>query len=944
MNPQSEQAAWDMVETLTRSGLVVPPLGAVAPSTIRKRRDFHWSNREIDVGALYGFNVETVAYDVAERGAAFTFLPVRNSLIILATAPLGDVVLYWQHGFGSTYGGVEEGDIANVNSVCETVARQWAARPETGVSSDAVRWLAYQSFGTTGFVDLDAIRDGAPFDDARQDFGDAETIQDANRLLEEVLQRCITEPRPRSNPADHIMSGALMALVDDDGVVVSLFKADNDGDMRFRHDGEWKMVVDPTTISELAFVGVDDDAERLYDRLLQQGKLAPIARYPLSAEGPYWPESGDASIPTSEPSDENPTVAQLVPHLAEALRRLKDDSHLVISVHGSIRYVQFATFRPNLRLETIGTRYLEDAGEAWSVDEVVWLADHGWHDADDDGNLWRHWIPADENAAAQAAIDALVNVHGVTSLDQVWFQSEDDNALAALEATTPARSNTSGLVRPVPPGDLQPTNPERAAEINAVLNAALREDAEGVADMPDGTTYLVIVDYVARSSVLELLAFNDGKIFRRHDGRWYIDPAWIRALEKAPAKSVVLLASDQLERVRPKVDASTQGQPWKKFDTSTLEMYWPSYRPKDPDMFDPSQLLSPPTADSDRSASDEDGPRPEEPQPVAHPMFEVLTDAGIVVPHLGCTDPTDIEEFGDWHWGTRELDRIAMYLFNVESIARDLAEHGPMFALSHGGHGANSYALTLLSTSPRRDAAFLTQSGFGGAYANEDADLQRINDTNRQLHHEWVEFSNDRPRNEIYWLAYASPMRSTSGFVNLSTLRRTGSFERANTRLETDVAGMFDVFRRRLAFNPARFLNISSNLKDALRLLRPGTHLTIGVRGSNRHIRLSRSGSNLVLETTGMHDPEPGGGALTPEQMQWLIAEGWHYKDYGTEGPELRRELTTADHSEAVRIVLEVLRKAYAVQALEELWFGCPDEAVLAAIAEHGDALQLRKE
>lgn len=118
--------------------------------------------------------------------------------------------------------------------------------------------------------------------------------------------------------------------------------------------------------------------------------------------------------------------------LAEVLRRLEDDSHLVIGLHDSIRYVQFATFRPNLRLETIGPRYLEASGEALTVDQLVWLADHGWHDADDGGNLWREWTPANEDEAARAAVYALAKIHGVEYLDQVWFESPDEHALAAL--------------------------------------------------------------------------------------------------------------------------------------------------------------------------------------------------------------------------------------------------------------------------------------------------------------------------------------------------------------------------------------------------------------------------------------------------------------------------------------------------------------------------------
>ncbi len=272
-----------------------------------------------------------------------------------------------------------------------------------------------------------------------------------------------------------------------------------------------------------------------------------------------------------------PPVAGIVPHLAEVLRRLKDDSHLVINVLGSVRYVQFATFRPNLRLETIGIRYLERDNDAMTVDHLVWLAYQGWHDADDGGNLWREWIPADEDEAAAAAVEVLVKVHGVTDIDQIWFHSEDDDALAALDHFSPPR--------PVPPGGLQPTNRFRAAVINAALGGEpLR--------LLSGSKVVAVVDYIARGAVLEMLALVDGEVLRRHDGRWRDDPDWGKVLPKAPARSIVPLTQEQFDKVRVQIDRSSAGKPWKPFKASDLERYWPSYCPNDPDLFDWSQLDS----------------------------------------------------------------------------------------------------------------------------------------------------------------------------------------------------------------------------------------------------------------------------------------------------------------------------------------------------------------
>jgi hypothetical protein len=275
---------------------------------------------------------------------------------------------------------------------------------------------------------------------------------------------------------------------------------------------------------------------------------------------------------------------EIVPHLAEALRRLADDSHLVIGVHGSERYGQFATFRPNLRLETIGPRYFEQDGDVMPLDELVWLAEHGWHDADDGGNLWREWIPAAEGAAALAAVEALVEVHGVTEVAQVWFRSEDDDALSALDGYKPPPPPT--------PAGLQPTSPARKAAINAALR---RSQAPGRARLPDGSRCVAVVDYVDSRAVLEVLGLVGARVYRRNDGHWRDDSGWLEVLPGAPARSITPLTQAQFDKVIAQVDRSTAGKPWKPFKPSGLERYWPSHRPNDPDLFDWATLDSLPT-------------------------------------------------------------------------------------------------------------------------------------------------------------------------------------------------------------------------------------------------------------------------------------------------------------------------------------------------------------
>jgi len=496
MNQSSESAAWDMVEALSRSGLVVPPIGAVDPDEIEVFGKWHWGSHDLDLGVVYGFQLEVIARDIAEHDSTFSLSYLRRLLSLITTSPAGDIAIYIQHGLGShpmATNGDDDADRAQINLAYQDAAAQLSEIAELVSPTDRVLWLAYNSLGSMGIVNLDALRNGADFDATHEHF-------DGETSFIKVVERC----------------------------------------------------------------GI---------RVRKQQAAATASRSRMDADR--------ESRPTDAP------IRAIVPHLAEALRRLEDDSHLVISVHGSIRYVQFATFRPNLRLETIGTGYLEDAGETWSVDEVVWLADHGWHDADDGGNPWRDWIPADEVEAAAAAIDALVNVHGMNSLDQVWFQSEDDNALAALEGLAPPGPDIE-QTGSLPPEGLRPTSPERAAEINAVLNAYV----EGKERLPSGTKYVAVIDYVDHNSVLEVLGMIDDEVYRRHDRRWHPDAGWRKALPKAPARSILALSPDQLDRVLPMVDSSTGGQPFKRLELSALEMYWPSHRPNDPALFDWSQLDS----------------------------------------------------------------------------------------------------------------------------------------------------------------------------------------------------------------------------------------------------------------------------------------------------------------------------------------------------------------
>lgn len=233
-----------------------------------------------------------------------------------------------------------------------------------------------------------------------------------------------------------------------------------------------------------------------------------------------------------------PAMAVLVPLLAEALDRLASDDHLIIDVAGTSRYVQFAAFELGLRAESTDNRYL-GAGEQLTYEQVSWLVDHGWCPPDESGNFWRHWEPADPYQAAIVAVCTMHKVHGVTDPRELAFSSDDDDVVAPLADLTPP----------------------------------------GLAGQPVGTQLVAVVDFIARSAVLELLAIGEGdNIYCRHAGAWQPDPEWAEVLPTAPDHSLVELTDQQIARVLSQVDRATAKKPFRPFKPSLVQMYWPQVR------------------------------------------------------------------------------------------------------------------------------------------------------------------------------------------------------------------------------------------------------------------------------------------------------------------------------------------------------------------------------
>lgn len=145
-------------------------------------------------------------------------------------------------------------------------------------------------------------------------------------------------------------------------------------------------------------------------------------------------------------------------------------------------------------------------------------------------------------------------------------------------------------------------------------------------------------------------------------------------------------------------------------------------------------------------------------------MAEALNESGIAVPPLGAFRLADVRIQRSWAWGTDDFVPREHYMFRVDPVAHRFAAGDRLFALSHNGHGANSYGLTLV-TSAGPVAAFI-QHHYGGAYSNPLRALTAINSTYSKLHVLFgglSEIQFEQPR----WMLVHSDFRGVTGILDL---------------------------------------------------------------------------------------------------------------------------------------------------------------------------------
>ncbi|WP_327000043.1 hypothetical protein OHA72_33555 [Dactylosporangium sp. NBC_01737] len=78
-----------------------------------------------------------------------------------------------------------------------------------------------------------------------------------------------------------------------------------------------------------------------------------------------------------------------------------------------------------------------------------------------------------------------------------------------------------------------------------------------------------------------------------------------------------------------------------------------------------------------------------------------------------------------WCWSTRDIDPMRMYLFESGFLVDVLAGRAPDYvAVSHAGHGTNSYAVNFHLV--HGNLAVLMQVGWGGIYTDNAAAARRL--------------------------------------------------------------------------------------------------------------------------------------------------------------------------------------------------------------------------
>ncbi|MFC5750015.1 hypothetical protein [Actinomadura rugatobispora] len=99
-------------------------------------------------------------------------------------------------------------------------------------------------------------------------------------------------------------------------------------------------------------------------------------------------------------------------------------------------------------------------------------------------------------------------------------------------------------------------------------------------------------------------------------------------------------------------------------------------------------------------------------------MRRLFDEAGLGAPPVPAQMESLVEKRGEWVYATRDIDPMGMYMFQdyvLEALSGRVEDY---MAVSHAGHGANSYAISYhLVMGP---LAVFAQTGWGGVYMDKE--------------------------------------------------------------------------------------------------------------------------------------------------------------------------------------------------------------------------------
>jgi hypothetical protein len=106
-------------------------------------------------------------------------------------------------------------------------------------------------------------------------------------------------------------------------------------------------------------------------------------------------------------------------------------------------------------------------------------------------------------------------------------------------------------------------------------------------------------------------------------------------------------------------------------------------------------------------------------------------ESGLSVPPIPESLRPSLARRGEWCWATRDVDPMAMYFFRqyvAEVVAQPVEDY---VAVSHAGHGVNSYSLNYhLVLGP---LAVFAQDSWGGVYTNPEQAAGEIRHTHELI-------------------------------------------------------------------------------------------------------------------------------------------------------------------------------------------------------------------